>query len=280
MGLLEKAQERKQTIDPDISEEELKIEEDIVDEKIVDEQIKDIDNPEKYIEEKQNKNSLLFKKNNSSSKEKTFLDKKVNLNNFPDNDDTVLYFYYKKQKIIEEKKGFGYKNLSTRRIVYNYDINDFEYQVSEPVLNTYEKKVKKELSYLFKMLADVNISTMDKEEKKSYLENTLEQIIKDNDIKFYKKEKNKKSISLKELFNFKNNSGKEKSKDSKNVFDKKSNKEDTNTKPKHNKIFERKTKDKENPQDNNFSDELENTAINSKKTHKIQLIKLKERGKN
>jgi flagellar protein FlaI len=94
-----------------------------------------------------------------------------------------------KKDIIEEKEGFGWKGLGTRRIVYNHLINEYVYEVSEPVLEDWELEIKDELSRLFKMLADINISGIDKHEKEKYLEETLEQIIKDNNIKFIKPNK-------------------------------------------------------------------------------------------
>ena len=100
MGLLEKAQERKQTIDQSLVEEEIKTEEkEIPNEPIIEEQIKDKNNQGKSIEDKQNKSSHLFKKNETSKKEKSLKDKKVKSNSFSDKDDTVLYFHYKKQNL-------------------------------------------------------------------------------------------------------------------------------------------------------------------------------------
>ncbi len=98
--------------------------------------------------------------------------------------------------LIEEKKGFGWKKLGSRKIVYNHDINEFVYEVYEPTLNENEKERKQELSRLFKMLADVDITNMDKQSKEKYLEETLENIIADNNFKFIappKKEKPKKT---------------------------------------------------------------------------------------
>jgi hypothetical protein len=105
----------------------------------------------------------------------------------------IIYLSFKRKKVIEEKTGFGYKGIGTRRIVFNYDTKEYVYEVSEPFLTQYERNVKKELSHLFKMLADVNITDLEEEEKKRYLEETLEQIIIDNDIKFYRKIKPKKA---------------------------------------------------------------------------------------
>ena len=93
------------------------------------------------------------------------------------------------KEVLEEKTGFGWKGLGTRRIIFDHDTNEYAYELLEPVLNQDELEIKNELSHLFKMLADVNISNMTKKEKEMYLEKTLEQIIIDNDIKFGEKRK-------------------------------------------------------------------------------------------
>jgi len=98
--------------------------------------------------------------------------------------------------LIEEKKGFGWKKQGSRKIVYNHDVNEFVYEVHEPTLNDNEKERKQELSRLFKMLADVDITNMDTKSKEKYLEETLENIIVDNNFRFItppKKEKPDKS---------------------------------------------------------------------------------------
>jgi flagellar protein FlaI len=87
-------------------------------------------------------------------------------------------------EVIEEQKGFGWKKFGSKRIVYDNNINEYRYEIVEPRLSEEEIKVKKEISHLFKMLADVDTFDMNKEEKEKFLEITLEQIIIDNDIKF------------------------------------------------------------------------------------------------
>jgi flagellar protein FlaI len=112
--------------------------------------------------------------------------------------------------IIEEKTGFGWNGLGTRRIVFDKGINEYVYEVIEPQLNENEKELKKELAHLFKMLADINISQTEKEGKEKYLKETLEQIIIDNDIKFYYLDKVKpKNKSFKDLLRLKNNDKKD-----------------------------------------------------------------------
>ncbi len=122
-----------------------------------------------------------------------------------------------KKEIIEEKTGFGWKGLGTRRIVFDHNINEYVYELHEPVLNETEIQIKDELSRLFKMLADVNITNLEKDEKEKYLEETLEQIIIDNNIKFTRKkteEKDrKKQNPFKKLFSFKKKDEKEKNLD-------------------------------------------------------------------
>ena len=171
MGLLEKAQEKKQK------------REEIDNEVLLQEKVglsQERDNTKKDLQE-------------NSTEEKKIKDyhfKKLNGTKF-------------KKEIIEEKKGFGWKGLGTRRIVYYNDINDYIYEVTEPVLNESEKVIKKELSHLFKMLADVDVSKMDMIGKEKYLEETLEQVIIDNDIKFYPRENNKTEKSRFNLINLK-----------------------------------------------------------------------------
>ena len=98
-----------------------------------------------------------------------------------------------KLDIVEEKKGFGWKGLGSRRIVFDHQINEYRYEVLEPTLTEQELETKNELVHLFKMLADVNVTGMEKEEKIKDLERILEQIIVDNDVKFSIKEKDKDS---------------------------------------------------------------------------------------
>ena len=87
---------------------------------------------------------------------------------------------------------------------YNqYKRIEFIQSFSEPILNEDEQDTLGELSHLFKMLADVNITDMNKEEKEKYLGETLEQIIIDNNIKFGLEKKNKSNKSEKGLGLFK-----------------------------------------------------------------------------
>ncbi len=105
------------------------------------------------------------------------------------------------KKIIEEKKGFGWKGLGIRRITFDETTSEYYYEVVEPELTAHEKEIKKELTHLFKMLADVNVTGLKKEEKKKYLEETLEQIIIDNDITFSpeKPKENKEKRHIKNI---------------------------------------------------------------------------------
>ena len=138
MGLLEKAQQRKQEISEKPKDSELSI-------------LKDIP-----------KELKASKKAHSGTKVKNEIQK----------------------DLADKKSGFGWKGLANRKIAFDSSINEYKYEVSEPNLNEEELKTKNELVHLFKMLADINVFDMDKEEKKKYLEETLNQIIIDNDVKF------------------------------------------------------------------------------------------------
>ena len=115
------------------------------------------------------------------------------------------------KEIIDERKGFGWKGQGSRRIVYDNNISEYVYEVSEPVLDKNELEIKKELSHLFKMLADVNISSIENEDKKKYLEETLEQIVIDNNINFYIKEEkdNPSKKSFKDFLHIKSKNNEE-----------------------------------------------------------------------
>jgi len=119
-----------------------------------------------------------------------------------------------KKEIIDERKGFGWKGQGSRRISYDNSISEYVYEVSEPVLNKNELEIKKELSHLFKMLADLDISSMEDEDREKYLGETLDQIVNDNNINFYTKEEKDSSSkkSFKDLLHIKSKNNNEESK--------------------------------------------------------------------
>jgi len=214
MGLLEKAQQRKK----DLGNKKKSTEND----KII------------IIKEEDLKNKGLLEK---ARQRKKILTQTTEVEDKKKIIKTELTKHGKKDKeVIEQKTGFGWKGLGTRRIIFDHELNEYIYELNEPTLNEYEKKVKNELSHLFKMLADVNITNIDKNEKEKFLENTLEQIIVDNKINFIKKKKenkeeknetkenkkklkpkkDKKNISFKNLFK-KSKSKEEKEKETKTI---------------------------------------------------------------
>ena len=137
------------------------------------------------------------------------------------------YFDKKNCEIIEEKKGFGYNGLATRRILQDKSSKVYFYEITEPVLTEVEKEIKTELTHLFKMLANINVANMTEEEKNKFLQETLDQIVIDNDIDF-----NRKTI-IKE--------DEDKTKHKKSLFFKKTNKKKSKSKTKNKKI-NKKTK--------------------------------------
>lgn len=188
MGLLEKAQQRKQLL----------------------EEQKSVPRETIVIEKKPKSKGLLEK---AQQRKKAILKKTIGIKEKLPEQKKEIYSGIKTRRegkldIIEEKKGFGWKGLGSRRIVFDHHINEYRYEVSEPVLNEQELEIKNELVHLFKMLADVNVTRTEKNEKIKFLEETLEQIIIDNDIKFIIKEKDEESektkFSFSNLFNKKN----------------------------------------------------------------------------
>ena len=96
--------------------------------------------------------------------------------------------------IIDEQRGIGWKKFGAKRLVFDHKINEYRYELLEPKLNKKELEIKKEMSHLFKMLADIDTFDMDKDEKEKFLEETLEQIIIDNSITFVEPAKKPKSM--------------------------------------------------------------------------------------
>ena len=162
MGLLEKAQERKQEL---IQEE-------------------------KNLTPKKNKASEEIKDDKKGLLEKSKQKKQHIPTKIEEKKEPIIKI--KNKEIIEEKKGFGYKGIGVRKIILDKDSKEYFYFVDEPELSDFEIEVKKELSHLFKMLADVNVTVTDKKEKEEFLEKTLDKIVVDNNIKFIGKTRKEK----------------------------------------------------------------------------------------
>jgi flagellar protein FlaI len=97
--------------------------------------------------------------------------------------------------IIKEETGIGWNNIGSRRIVFDKDIIEYRYEIIEPELTEFESEKKKELSHLFKMLADIDAFNMEIEEKEVFLKQTLDQIIDENNISFIPEKKGKGFLS-------------------------------------------------------------------------------------
>lgn len=181
MGLLEQAQLKKQELEKETKKTSSNTKSqgllELVHEKKIEKQYK-----KKETTEKKKPKGLLLKKPKKTKKPEKKEEKKTK-----ERKHEVTRKSTDKKEIIEEKKGFGWKGMGTRRIILDKESKEYIYEVDEPVLTEHEKEVKKELTRLFKMLADVNIEEVEPEKKAKFLEETLEQIIKDNSIKFLEK---------------------------------------------------------------------------------------------
>lgn len=93
--------------------------------------------------------------------------------------------------IVYERKGFGWKGLGSRLIIYDNNIKEHVYQVMEPKLTKEEEQIKKRLVYLFRTRADVDVFDVDEKQKKNQLEKALEKTIVENHLKIYKESKDK-----------------------------------------------------------------------------------------
>jgi len=193
MGLLEKAQQKKQILEKDLNDDELAI--------VIKKGIKS--KPTGLLEKaEQRKQQLETIKELPEKKTKKLEEKKTS--------PTAKVEKKGKQDTIGERTDFGWKGLGSRRIVFDHTSNEHQYEVSEPELNKQELEIKNELVHLFKMLADVNVYDIEKEEKKKYLEETLEQIIIDNDVKFSMKEEDEEPQQKVKIFSRKKREDKQK----------------------------------------------------------------------
>jgi len=95
------------------------------------------------------------------------------------------------KNVIDERTGFGWKGLGSRRIVFNNDRKEFQYEVIEPILDPAEEKIRDKLIYLFKKDTDVDVFELDIIEKQGSLVKTLEKLVADNQIKLTDSSKDK-----------------------------------------------------------------------------------------
>jgi len=184
MGLLEKAQERKQILEQQTELVKTKVKTQKTQTKTI------LEKPEETIKQTKDETKGLLKK---AKEKKQEIEQKIE----PITEKPLEKYYNKDNCIItEEKKGFGYNGLAVRRILQDKNSKEYFYEIEEPNLTEVEKEIKTELAHLFKMLANINVGNMTEEEKKNFLKETLDQIIIDNDINFtgrkiFKKEENK-----------------------------------------------------------------------------------------
>jgi len=86
------------------------------------------------------------------------------------------------EKLIDEKTGFGWKGLGSRRIFYDNLLKDYRYEVIEPSLDDGEDAIKEKLIYLFRTSVDLDVFDMDAKDKTQYLEGAIQKIIDENHI--------------------------------------------------------------------------------------------------
>jgi len=87
------------------------------------------------------------------------------------------------KELVNEKKGFGWKGLGSRRIVFDDTIKEYRYKVIEPELDENEVAIKNKIIYLFRTNDDLDVFDMNDTEKIQYLEGTFQKIIDENNIK-------------------------------------------------------------------------------------------------
>jgi flagellar protein FlaI len=189
-GLLEKAQERKKHVEESVKEERTKDFVSTGETEDIQGKQPETQQPQIKIQEKQKDTTVdtaqgLLEKAQQKPKDTPLASLRV----IKEDDENI--------EIIEEEPGFGWKQLGSKRIVFDHAIHEYRYEVIEPQLNAVENDIKKELSHLFKMLADIDTFDLLDEEKEEFLEKTMEQIITDNDVKFEVKQEPKGFFAVK-----------------------------------------------------------------------------------
>jgi len=80
------------------------------------------------------------------------------------------------------RKGFGWKGIGARKIIFNNDIKEYVYEVIEPELTAEEEEVKNKLIYFFRVRADLDVFKMNEEEKAYNLERALDKLVIENNL--------------------------------------------------------------------------------------------------
>ena len=101
----------------------------------------------------------------------------------PESEVEILDKEIEEGAIAFEKKGFGWKGLGARKIIYDEKIKEYIYNVIEPKLSAEEKEIKDKIIYFFRVRADIDVFTIDDEQKKADLEKALDKIVQENHFK-------------------------------------------------------------------------------------------------
>ncbi|UCF49653.1 MAG: type II/IV secretion system ATPase subunit [Thermoplasmatales archaeon] len=95
------------------------------------------------------------------------------------------------KKLIDEKTGFGWSGLGSSRIVFDNRKKEYIYEIEEPILDNSEEAIKERLTYWFRIRADLDVFDLNQKEKMQYLEETLNKIMGEHNIKIQPESKNK-----------------------------------------------------------------------------------------
>ena len=87
------------------------------------------------------------------------------------------------KKCVDEKTEFGWNGLGSSKIVFDNRKKEYQYEINEPYLDESDETIKDKLTYWFRIRADLDVFDMDEKEKMYYLEESLNKIIKEHNIK-------------------------------------------------------------------------------------------------
>ena len=129
-----------------------------------------------FSKEKRNKSSLLLQKKKESkqkSAEGKQKDSKTNENNYLPLERTVSS---------DDASTFGWQGLGKREIRFDDNIKEYVYEVTEPELTEEDQSILEQLTRIFRLQTDIDVSESEDHDKGSLLKETLDTIIETSHI--------------------------------------------------------------------------------------------------
>ena len=80
-------------------------------------------------------------------------------------------------QLTDVRDGFGWKGLGSRQIHYNEKVDEFIYEINEPILSDSEKELLNHIVYLFGINVNIDVHGVGEHEKSLCLQKALQNIL-------------------------------------------------------------------------------------------------------